>query len=182
MTKIELGKKYMTRGGTNPSREVEILSVTGLNEKYPVIGRYKDTAETKEWRSDGLYFFMQTMDSAFDLVPMPESQKGEPPELSEARRLLAKAASLCDEIGFNIETLLHEVTRSAQLIDMSRKWKLRATGDKVTILTVTAPQKDYPVIGYMDSVGNAMCWTATGRHYVNEESGPCDLVPDEGEQ
>lgn len=65
-------------------------------------------------------------------------------------------------------------------IDKARKWKLRESGESVTILTVTAPHKYYPVIGYTDYNGQPMTWTAEGRNLVVEEESPCDLVPDDG--
>ena len=165
MQKIDPTKKYFTSDGREVvglrkdmnGREGQELTgvVNGSRRLWDIYGKHP------VW-------------PGLDLMP-----EGEEITLARARSLVTEAIELCDDIGFNIETLVHEITSASKNVDMVRKWKLRDSGRKVTILTVNAPNKKYPVIGYADFDGIATSWTVDGRSIWGEDPSSCDLVPDD---
>ena len=166
MNKIDPTKKHFTRDG----REVSGLRLQE-NGKYlsaGVDGNYR------VWNLSGEH----VCNADLDLVPATEPE-GDAVILARARSLITEAMTLCDDRGFNIQSLIHEITSASKNVDMVRKWKLRGSGGKVTILTVSAPNKKYPVIGYADFDGIATSWTVDGRSIWGEDPSSCDLVPDD---
>ena len=164
MNKIDVTKEYITHAG----QEVKDLRLQedGRYLSGSVDGSYR------VWDIFGVHVGYKNL----DLFPKPE---GEEVTLARARSLITDAMTLCDDIGVNFAALVHEITNASKNVDMVRKWKLRGSGDKVTILTVSAPNKYYPVIGYADFDGRAMCWTADGRNIWGDGPSSCDLVPDD---
>ena len=164
MNKIDPTKKHFTRDG----REVSGLRLQE-NGKYlsaGVDGNYR------VWNFSGEH----VCNADLDLVPATEPE-GDAVILARARSLITEAMTLCDDRGFNIQSLIHEITSASKNVDMVRKWKTR-NGEVITILTVNAPHKKYPVIGYGDS-GAAETWTKDGRYDPDVECSSLDLVPDE---
>lgn len=164
MNKIDPTKKYITRDG----QEVKDLHI---QEDGRLLSGFVD-GNRRLWYLSG----KNASSESLDLMPDPEGVKI---TLARARSLITDAMTLCDDIGVNIAALVHEVVDASKNVDMARKWKLRGSGDKVTILTVSAPNKQYPVIGYADFDGRAMCWTADGRNIWGDGPSSCDLVPDD---
>ena len=80
----------------------------------------------------------------------------------------------CNRHGVDFDAALKSVRDEPQLIRMDRKYKTK-DGQRVTILTVTAPETTYPVIGYCENRGCPVTWTATGEH-AKGASGFRDLV------
>ena len=74
----------------------------------------------------------------------------------------------CKRHGIDFDAILKSIRDEPEIIRMDRKYR---TGDgrSVTILTVAAPSRDYPIIGH-DDAGEAMTWTSTGAFLVGEVS------------
>ena len=164
MNKIDITKKYVTRDG---HRVKNIL----ISKDRLCFSGYVD-GRLRVWDTNGKNF----TNSSFDLLPDPE---GGAVTFARAKCLVTEAMTLCDDIGFSIEALVHEIIDASKNVDMVRKWKTRS-GEAVTILTVSAPHGKYPVIGY-GANGAAHTWTKDGRINRSGTVSHLDLVPDEFE-
>lgn len=107
MNKIDPTKKHFTRDG----REVSGLRLqeNGSHLTGAVDGNYR------LWNFSGEHI----CNANLDLVPAPEPE-GEEITLARARSLVTEAIELCDDIGFNIETLVHEINSASKNVDMVR--------------------------------------------------------------
>ena len=69
----------------------------------------------------------------------------------------------CQNNRVDFDSVLKSIRDEQHLIRMDRKDKTK-DGQRVTILTVTAPETTYPVIGYCENKGSPMTWTSRGEH------------------
>ena len=101
MNKIDPTKKHFTRDG----REVSGLRLQE-NGKYlsgGVDGNYR------VWNFSGEH----VCNADLDLVPATEPE-GDAVILARARSLITEAMTLCDDRGFNIQSLIHEITSAGK--------------------------------------------------------------------
>ena len=95
-------------------------------------------------------------------------------EVEVTRDNIKSILAFCKRYGVDFDVILKSVRDEPQLIRMDKKYTTRG-GRPVQILTVTAPNPNFPVIGH-DDEGEAMTWTATGAFLAGELS-PNNLVP-----
>ena len=94
------------------------------------------------------------------------------------RHQITMIMAYCRDYDLDFDAELKEVRDETQLIRMDRKYKTRY-GQRVTILTVSAPSKHFPVIGYYDHNGEPVSWTSTGAVYLGGGPSMVDLLPAE---
>ena len=99
------------------------------------------------------------------------------PENTSVRINIKDTLDFCRRHGIDFDAVLRSIRDEGWLISMGQKYRTR-NGQGVTILTVSAPNTAYPVIGYYNEDGAPAAWTPSGEKYVGGESWG-DLEPEE---
>ena len=94
------------------------------------------------------------------------------------RHQIKMIMAYCRDYDLDFDAELKEVRDEPQLIRMDRKYKTK-DGQRVTILTVCAPSKHFPVVGYFDHNGAPVSWTSTGTVFPGGGPSMTDLLPTE---